>query len=62
MGGGGGGHQALLLAAHQPRVLAHAGHRLVCVAHPVTVTSDNLILTPLPFERETFTGCSRSFV
>ena len=35
---GGGGHQALLLGAHQPRVLAHAGHGLVCVAHLVAVT------------------------
>ena len=45
MGGGGGGHQALLLAAHQPRVLSHAGHGLVSVGHLVAITPDNLILT-----------------
>ena len=28
----GGGHQALLLAAHQPRILAHTGHGLVSVS------------------------------
>ena len=32
VGRGGGGHQALLLAAHEPRILAHTGHGLVSVS------------------------------